>query len=91
MENLTTVCSYLSSFLDLPVALVGCHIKGCDLCLHHVCHGEYVDMHDIGLEIAGLNICRDCVDKLWMGGKPRKLKKVQHSTVYRTDELEDAE
>ena len=26
-----------------------------------------------------------------MGGKPEKLKMVQHSTVYRTDELEEDE
>ena len=61
-------------------------MKGCDLRLNHVCQGEYVDMHDIDLDGAELNICRKCVDELWMGVKPDKLKKVQHSTVYRTEE-----
>ena len=43
-------------------------------------------MHEINIEGAELKIFRNCVDELWMGGKPDKLKKVQHSTVYRTDE-----
>ena len=50
--------------------------------------GGYVAMHEIKLDGAERKICRDCVDKLWMGGKPKKLKMVQHRTVYRTDELE---
>ena len=37
------------------------------------------------------NIGFDCVDKLWMGGKTEKLKKVGHITVYRSDELEEDE
>ena len=48
-------------------------------------------MHDIDLDEAELNICRDCVDKIWMGGKPEKLKKVQHSTVYRTYKSDEEE
>ena len=88
---LKMVCSYRSSCLDLPVALVDCQMKGCESCLRHVCQGGYVAMHEINLDRAELKICRDCVDELWMGGKPEKLKKVQHSTVYRTDELEEDE
>ena len=45
--------------------------------------------HEIDIVGAERKICRDCFDKLWMGGKPDKLKKVGHSTVYMTDELED--
>ena len=42
-------------------------------------------MNEIYLERAERNICHNCVDELWMGGKAEKLKKVQHSTVYRMD------
>ena len=48
-----------------------------------------MDMHEINLDRAERKIFHNCVDELWMGGKPNKLKKVQHSTVYRTDELEE--
>ena len=48
-------------------------------------------MHEIELDGAERNICRNCVDDLWMGGKTDKLKKVGHSTVYRTYELEEDE
>ena len=43
-------------------------------------------MYDIYLDIAERNICRGCVDNLWMGGKPDKLKKVGHRTVCSTGE-----
>ena len=33
-------------------------------------------------------IFRDCVDDIRMGGNTEKLNKVQHSTVYRMNELE---
>ena len=46
-------------------------------------------MHEIELGGSERRICCDCVDELRMGGKIDKLKMVQHSTVYRTDELED--
>ena len=82
------VCSCRSSCLDLTVALVDCQMKVCELCLHQVFQGEYVAMHKIDLDIAELKICHNCVDKLWMGGKPDKLKKVQHINVYRTEKLE---
>ena len=73
------------------MALVDCHMKGCKLRLHHVCQGLYVDIHDINLNGAELNICRDCVDDIWMGGKPDKLKNVQDSTVYSTIESDEGE
>ena len=80
------VCSHRSSCLELPVALVDCQMKGCESILHHVRQGGYMAMHDIDLDEAERKICHNCVDKIWMGGKPEKLKKVQHSTVYRTYE-----
>ena len=43
-------------------------------------------MYDIDLDRAERNICHNCVDKIWLGGKPKNLKKVLHRTVYRTDE-----
>ena len=46
-------------------------------------------MHEIELVGAERKICRECVDDLRMGSKSEKLKMVQHSTVYRTDELEE--
>ena len=48
-------------------------------------------MHVIDLDGAEQNIFRKCVDELQMGGKPDNLKKVGHSTVYRTDESEEDE
>ena len=85
------VCSYGSSCVDLPVALVDFQMKGFELRLHHVCQGEYVDMHDIDLDGAEWKIYHNFVDELWMGGKPEKLRKLQHSTMYRTDESEEEE
>ena len=71
------------------MALVGFQVDGCTSRLHHVCQGGYVDMHEINIDRAERNICRDCVDKLWLGGKPEKLKNVGHITVYRTEELNE--
>ena len=48
-------------------------------------------MHAIDFYRAEFKICHNCVDELWMGGKPKTLKMVQHSTVYRTDESEEDE
>ena len=48
-------------------------------------------MHAIDIDVAERKICHNCVDEIWMGGKPKKLKKVKHSTVYRTDESEEDE
>ena len=89
MPNPKMVCSYCSYCLDFSVALVDCQMKGCESRLYHVCQGEYVDMHDIDLDEAEQNICHNCVDKRWIGGKPDKLNKVQHSTVYRTHKSEE--
>ena len=73
------------------MALVDFHMKGCGSCLYHVYQRKYVAMHEIDLDGEERNICHNCVDKLWMEGKPDKLKKVQHSTMYRTEELEKDE
>ena len=78
-------CSYLSSCLDLPVALVDCQMKGRESRLHHVCQGEYVAMHDIELDRSERKICHECIDDLLMGGKFEKRKMMQDSTVYRMD------
>ena len=48
-------------------------------------------MHEIKLDGAERKICRYFVDKLRMGGKPDKLKKVVHSNVYRTEKLDEDE
>ena len=50
MVNSKMVCSYRSSCLDLPVALVGCYMKGYESRLYHVCQGGYVAMHAIDLD-----------------------------------------
>ena len=71
------------------MALVDCQIEGCESRLRQVCQGRYVAIYEIILEGAEQNICHNCVDEIWMGGKPEKLKKVQHSTVYRMNELEE--
>ena len=42
-------------------------------------------MHEIDIDVAERKICRNCVDELWMGGKPENFNKMQHSTVYRKD------
>ena len=46
-------------------------------------------IHDIEIDGLERKICRECIYDLRMGGKPEKLKMMQHSTVYRTDELEE--
>ena len=38
-------------------------------------------VQEIELDGAERKICRECVDDLRMGGKPEKLKMVQHSTI----------
>ena len=91
MVNLKMVCSYRSSCIDSPLALVDFQMKRCELRSRHVYQGEYVAMHEINIDGAERKICHNCVDELWMGGKPKKLKKVQHSTVYRMEKLEEDE
>ena len=55
------VCSYRSSCLGLPVALVDCQMKGCESRLHLVCQGGYVAMHDIELDRSERKICHECI------------------------------
>ena len=47
-----------------------------------------VAVHVVDLDGSERKICCNCVNELWMVGTPKKLKMVQHRTVYRTDELE---
>ena len=46
-------------------------------------------MYEIDNDRAEFNICRDCLDEIWMGGKPEKSNKVQHRTVYSTEKSEE--
>ena len=48
-------------------------------------------MHEIDIDGAERKICHDCVDDLRIGGKPEKLKKMVHITVYMTEELKEDE
>ena len=70
------VCSYRSSCLDLPVALVDCMVEGCASRLHHVCQGGYVAMHEIDIGRAERKICCDFVDEIWVGDKPEQIEEV---------------
>ena len=46
-----------------------------------------MDMHEIDLDGVEQKIFCDCVDDIRMGGNTEKLNKVQHSTMYRMNEL----
>ena len=46
-----------------------------------------MDLHEIYIDAAKRRLFGDCVDKLWMGGKPYNLKKMEDRTVEKTDEL----
>ena len=83
------VCSYRSSCIDLPVTIVDFQMKGYESRVYHVCQGGYVAMYEIDNDRAEFNICRDCLDEIWMGGKPEKSNKVQHRTVYSTEKSEE--
>ena len=48
-------------------------------------------MHEINIDGPEQKIFHDCVDKLQMGGKLDKPKKVIHSTVYRIEKSEEGE
>ena len=48
-----------------------------------------MDIHEINIDGAERNIFCDCVDELRIGGKPEKLKKLVHNTVYRMEESEE--
>ena len=58
------MCSYRSSCLGLPVALVDFQMKGYELRLHHVYQGEYVAMQEIELDGLERKIFRECIDNL---------------------------
>ena len=66
-------------------------LEGCASRLHKVYNGEYVTMYEINIDGSERKIFRDCVDELRIEVKPDKLKKVGHSTVYRTYESEEEE
>ena len=85
MMNMKMVCSYRSSCLDLPVALVGFQLEVFPSCLHHIWQGRYVAMNEIDIDGGEWKICRDCFDKIRYRGKSETLKNVGDSTVYRTD------
>ena len=51
--------------------------------------GGYMIMHNINLDGVERNICCNFVDRLRMGGKPEKLNKLVHSTVYSIYESEE--
>ena len=44
-------------------------------------------MYEIDLDEAERKICHNCVDKIWMGGKPEKLKMVQHMVQHINDSI----
>ena len=75
MANPKMVCSYRSSCIDLPVALVDCQMKGCESRLNNVYQGEYMGMHEIDLDGEEWKICSDCIDRICMRGDPEKVKK----------------
>ena len=50
-----------------------------------------MDVDEIDIDGAERKLFCNCFDKIWMGGKPEKLKKVQYITMYRTDESEEDE
>ena len=78
------VCSYHSSCLDLPVALVDCQVGGYPPRLYHVCQGEYVLLNYINFDGGEWNIFRVFFDNLGRGGKSYQLKKLRDSTVSGT-------
>ena len=81
LTNPTMAFYYHYSCMNLTVVLVGFQMEGCAPRLKHVFQGEYVDMHEIDLDGAEQNICRDCVDDIWMGCQPDKLTNVVHYCV----------
>ena len=87
----TMVCSYHSSCIDLPVALVDFQTEGSPSRFHHVCQGEYVILNYIDFDGAEQKIYCDCVDKIRGRVNPETLKKMGDSTVYGTGESEEDE
>ena len=86
LTNWKMVCSYHSTCLELPVALVDFKMEGCSSRVHHVFKGGYVVLNDIDFDEAERNIYRNCVDKLRGQKKSETLKKVGDSTVYGMEE-----
>ena len=66
------VCSYSSSCLDLPVALVNFQVKVLPLSLYQVCQGYYVLLNDIDFEGGERNICPNCVGNIGRGGESQR-------------------
>ena len=85
------LCSYRSSCLESPVALVDFQVEGCLLHLQHVCKGGYVILNDIYFDRAEQNICRDYFDDIGVRGKSEKLKKVGEINLYGTYKSEEDE
>ena len=73
------------------MALVDCQAEVCESRLNHICHREYVAIHGIEIDRAEQKICSDCVDKIWIGGKPEKFNKMGQSTMYKTEDSEEEE
>ena len=83
------VCSYRSSYLDLPVALVDFQVECCPSRLHPVCQGVYVAMNEIDLDGGERKLFHNYVDEIRGRGKSETLKKVGDNIVYRTYESEE--
>ena len=79
--NPKMLCSYSSSCIDLPVALVDFQVEGFPSHLHQVYKGGYVAVNEINVDTGERNICCDCVDKIRGQGKSETLNKVVDSTV----------
>ena len=60
------VCSYFSSYLELPMAPVDCQVEVGPSRLQHVYKGRYVAMHEIDITGAERKIFHDCVEDLRM-------------------------
>ena len=48
-------------------------------------------MYEINIDGEERKICCNCVDKLRIGWKPDKLKKLEHNIVYSTEKSEEDE
>ena len=81
MKNMTMVCSYRSSRIDLPVAIFDFQTEGCPFLMYQDCQRKYVILNSIYFERAERKICHNCVDNIWDQGKSERLKKVGYSTV----------
>ena len=57
MNPTMMACSYRSSFLDLPVALVDCQVEGCPMRLHHVFKVSFLLLNYIDFDRGERKIC----------------------------------